>query len=81
MAKQKSWGFLNSLTHSGFAHVVRRHSADALEANYAEKEIIAAMNFVNGYAILSTIALAKIARNEQLLRNCHAKTKEYADLK
>jgi hypothetical protein len=33
IAKQQSWGFLNSLTHSGFAQVVRRHSAVALEAN------------------------------------------------
>jgi hypothetical protein len=71
------WRLLNSLTHSGFAQVVR-HTTEALETNYPEDEIVAALNFVNVLALISTIGLATIAQNEQLLEECLKKAEEYA---
>ena len=46
-----SWGqgkrLFNSFTHSGYHHVRRRMASDGIGANYPEKEIIGALDYVN----------------------------------
>ncbi len=73
--KQDSWKLLNSFTHGGYHHIRRRNTLDGIEANYPECEVVAALNFAGAVAILSTVELAKMAKNNELLKEAYERSK------
>ena len=64
--KKVSWDVMNSFTHSGLYQVIRRHKGDEMSPNYSDKEIIDALESANSFAILTGIAIANIAKNDEL---------------
>ena len=64
-AKFKSWSAMNSYTHTGFMQIVRRNTASAIEPNYAEDEIIEALNFANAIGLLSALEISHLAKSTE----------------
>ena len=44
--KQESWKLFNSFTHSGYRHLRKRYTENAIEANYPDQELIAALDLL-----------------------------------
>jgi hypothetical protein len=78
-AKQDSWKLFNSFTHSGYHHVRRRYTENAIEANYPDLELVAALDFAGAAAIMSTLALAIVAGNDDLARKAYEKSKLFSN--
>lgn len=64
--KMQGWKAMNSYTHSGFQHVIRRMKADTLEPNYREEEILEALNCANALGLLSVLQVAFLSTSQQL---------------
>lgn len=64
--KTKSWNAMNSYTHSGYLQIVRRNMEATIEPNYAEGEIMEALDFANAVGLLSAVETALLSASEQL---------------
>src|SRR5215813_1020405 len=64
--KNQGWKIMNSYTHSGFQHILRRIKTDTLEPNYDEGAIEEALNCINALALLSVLEVAFLSTNQQL---------------
>jgi hypothetical protein len=78
--KKKSWGAMNSFTHTGFSQVVRRFKGGAIEPNYDDDELLEIVNFAGGFGIMAAVGIAHIANNEVLANALLAKAKETSGL-
>lgn len=78
-AKQDSWGLLNSFTHSGYHHVRRRYTESAIEANYPEHDIVAALYFADAVALMSTSTLSIVAGDNEVARNAYERSKLFSE--
>lgn len=76
-AKSTAWRAMNSYTHSGYFQVVRRNTETTIEPNYTEDEIMEVLNFANAVGLLSAVATALFAENEQLANAVLEKAKTY----
>lgn len=79
--KSNSWSDMNSYTHSGFLQIVRRNTANSIEPNYSEDEIIEALNFANAVGLMSAIEVALLASRNELANAFLEKAKEFAEAK
>jgi hypothetical protein len=77
--KKQAWKIMNSYTHSGFQHVLRRMTADTLEPNYCEDEIEEALACMNALGLLCVLEIAFLSTSEQLPMSVLEKTKEFVD--
>lgn len=66
--KKTSLTAMNSFTHTGIYQVVRRNKTDEIAPNYADGELIDALETANSLGILTGIAIADMAGNEKLAR-------------
>ncbi len=78
--KKKSWSAMNSFTHSGFSQVVRRNKEGSIEPNYVEAELLEALDFANGIAVMAAVEIAHLATNDSLANALLEKAKELAKL-
>jgi len=78
--KNKSWSAMNSFTHTGFAQVVRRNKESTIEPNYEEAELLEAIGFANGIALMSAIEIAHLANNDTLANALLEKAKAISKL-
>jgi len=65
-AKEAGWASMNSYTHGGFLHLVRRNTPDYIEPNYSDAEKIEVINFANSFSLLAALGIADIANNVDL---------------
>ena len=72
---------MNSFTHSGFYHIVRRNKDREISPNYSEEEILDAIETTNSLSILISIAVADIANDNDLAIEVFDKGMEYFNLK
>jgi hypothetical protein len=76
--QNNSWNIMNSFTHTGFQHVVRRHANGKTgPVNYSEQEVVQALNFAGVLVLLSATELASMADNEPLRQDVFAKLRSY----
>ena len=75
--KRTSYKAMNSFTHSGFFQVVRRNTGNTIEPNYADEELIDALETANSFAILTAIAIADMSGNQNLALEVFEKGKKY----
>lgn len=75
--KNASWKAMNSFTHSGLYQIVRRSTANEIMPNYADAELIDALETANSFGILTAIAISDMARNETLAKKVFDRGKEY----
>lgn len=61
IVKKDSWGFFNSLTHTGAHQVFRRNTDDSIEVYYKPEEVNEIMWFVNSISILAGYEVAGMA--------------------
>ena len=73
--KQDIWKLFNSFTHSGYHHVRRRNTQNGIEANYPEREMVAALDFAGAVAIMSTIGFAAITGSDDLASRAYEKAR------
>jgi len=73
--KKRAWVSMNSFTHTGFDQVVRRNTADSIEPNYDNNEILEALGFANALGLLSVMEIAQIGNNEALANEVLEKIK------
>lgn len=66
--KNTSLAAMNSFTHSGLYQVVRRNKTNKIAPNYADEELVDALETANSIGILTGIAIADMARNEKIAR-------------
>ncbi len=77
--KKDSWKLMNSLTHTGVQHALRRNSDGKISSeNYNPDEICSALNLVGTFSLLSAIELASYSGNQELISKALLKAKEYA---
>ena len=77
--KKQGWKAMNSYTHSGFQHVIRRMKADTLEPNYDEGEIREALDCANALGLLSVLQMASLSTNSQLPMSILEKTRLFIE--
>ena len=75
--KKTSYTAMNSFTHSGFFQVVRRNTGSTIEPNYADEELIDALETADSFAILTTRAIADMSDNQNLALEVYEKGKKY----
>jgi hypothetical protein len=73
--KKRSWSAMNSFTHSGFAQAVRRNTENSIEPNYADGELLDALNFANAISLLSAVQIATLAADDALANEFLKKAK------
>lgn len=78
--KKKSWSAMNSFTHTGFAQVVRRNKEGTIEPNYGEAELLQALDFANGIALMAAVEIAHLANDDALANELLEKAKEISKL-
>ena len=66
--KKRAWRAMNSYTHSGYSQAARRNTAEYLESNYSEDEIIDAINFADWIGLLTAAEIAHMSNNENLVQ-------------
>ena len=64
--KEKSWGTMNSFTHTGFYQVVRRNTENEIRPAYTKSEILDALSSADSFAILAGVEIANMAKKESL---------------
>ena len=75
--KETSWKTMNSFTHSGFYQAVRQNTADSITPNHTDEEKKDALDTANSFGILTAIAIADMADNEQLAQSVFERGKEF----
>lgn len=73
--RTESWKAMNSFTHTGFSHVVRRMTENSIEPNYEESEILKTLNVANSFGLMSAIETALMAKNEDIANEILEKIK------
>lgn len=77
--KQKSWKLMNSFTHSGFQHHIRRNVNGVTGTiNYDPAEVCSALNLAGWFGLLSAIELASFSGKEELVAKFLKKAQDYA---
>jgi hypothetical protein len=77
--KSSSWKMMNSFTHSGFQHLLRRNANGVTgPINYDDKEVCSVLNLAGTFSLLSAIELATFADNQELIDKARLKVEEYA---
>jgi hypothetical protein len=66
--KETSWKAMNSFTHSGLYQAVRQNTSDEITSNYTDEELQDALETANSFGILTAIAIADMAGDEDLAR-------------
>jgi hypothetical protein len=61
--KRDSWGFMNSLTHTGFQHIVRRNSETATGPNYPQGEVVHLANAAGALGLFMALELAALGKH------------------
>lgn len=64
--KLRSYKVMCSFTHTGFEQVARRNKTNSIEPDYAEEELIDALNFSNMFTIMATIEIAHMCNRPDL---------------
>ena len=79
--KANSWKHLNSMTHSGFQHVVRRYNGHQTGAvNYSDRDLSQVMSLAGALALSSALQLALLVENQVLAELTLSKMREYAQV-
>lgn len=78
--KEKSWKIMNSFTHSGFYQVVRRNKSGEIAPNYTDEEIKDVLETANSFAILTAVAIANMANNEELAKSVFKRGMEFFNI-
>ncbi|MEQ9609215.1 MAG: hypothetical protein RLN99_16270 [Kiloniellaceae bacterium] len=55
-----SWSLLNDYTHTGYAQLCSRLTADSIEANYRADEVLQALNYADAFGYISAIAICDL---------------------
>jgi hypothetical protein len=76
--KTKSWSAMNSYTHSGYLQVLRRNSAETIEPNYGEDEIVEVLNFANAVGLLSAVEITLLSGSAELANSIVDKVKTFS---
>jgi len=78
--KNNSWKLMNSFTHSGFQHLIRRNAEGFTgPINYVTAEVCSALNCAGTFGLLSAIELASFSGKQELVAIALQKAKEYAN--
>lgn len=64
--KKKSWDVMCGFTHTGFDQVVRRNTENDIGPNYEVDELIEALDFADGIAIMAGVEFAHLASDDYL---------------
>lgn len=75
--KNTSWKAMNSFTHSGLYQVVRQNTPDEITTNYTDDELKDAIETANSFGVLTTIAIADLAGNAELVREVFERGKVF----
>lgn len=79
--KSNSWKIFCSFTHTGHQALLRRISEGQTGlGNYGETEVISAIKLAGTFALLSTIELAGLSQNSELVDMALSMAGEYARL-
>jgi hypothetical protein len=77
--KKQSYKFLCSFTHTGYQHLVRRHSNGAMGAvGYPEREIIQLLNTSGTLSLLAFAGLVEISGDKKLADRYLKRAKRYS---
>jgi transcriptional regulator with XRE-family HTH domain len=76
--KKQGWKAMNGYTHSGFQHIIRRMKQDTIELNYAEDEILEALECANTLGLFCVLEIAFLSTDTQLPINVLEKMRVYA---
>lgn len=77
--KKASWAAMNSFTHTGIFQVARRNTVDEIRPNYTDAEVVDGLTTANSFGILTAIAIANIAGDEELAEAVFKRGNEYFD--
>lgn len=75
--KKNSWSRMNGFTHTGIEQVTCRNTADSIEPNYDKDEVMESIDFSNGIACLSAMAICRLANDGSLAKDILNKHKDY----
>jgi len=64
--KLKSWGAMNSFTHTGFMQITRRHGHGWSGSNYSDDDIYKGMSCAAALGLLAAIELCTLAHRDDL---------------
>jgi hypothetical protein len=77
--KANSWDIFCSFTHTGYQSLVRRsNQTHTGNVNYQDNELASSLQLSGTLAILSTVELASISGNQELVSKALQYAKEYA---
>ena len=69
---------MNSFTHTGYQHLVRRHAEGEFgPVNYPDQEIVQSLELAGIFVLLSATELAILADNEHLSQDVSVKMRSY----
>jgi len=71
--KKESWGSMCSYAHSGFLQVTRRNKEGSIEPNYTDEELIEVIKFIDGIALLATMEISRLTKNDPLMKEVYEK--------
>ena len=74
--KARSWGPMNSYTHTGILQVVRRLNDREIVPTYEEGEICEALDTANSFGLMAAIAIADMAGDEEFALQILDRTRE-----
>jgi len=66
--KERTWKAMCSYTHTGGLHVQRWNTAEAIEPNYSDEELVEVLQFADIIASLSVLGIAKLRNDEALAK-------------
>jgi hypothetical protein len=77
--KRSSWGMMSDFTHTGFQHILRRHSPGALGPSYPVGERVRVMRLATALGFLAMMELAELSGNMDVARSALARAKAIAE--
>ncbi len=67
---------MNGFTHTGYGQIVRQQTAETIEANYDEEEVLEALMFANGFGWMAAIAICDLGGRVSLANDVLNQVKE-----
>ena len=64
--KEHNWRSMCSYTHTGGLQIQRWQTADSLESNYSDDEVLEVLNFTEIIGAVSIVGMAGLAEKEQI---------------
>jgi hypothetical protein len=76
--KKKSWGLMNSLTHTGIEQVHSRHAPGTTGGNYSPEGVTSALELSGTLALCAAVELASYTGRDDLIKQVLDRARQYS---